>query len=162
MKKPDFKGGGTTPTLLLNNSKESSMEPIIAWPESKCPACNYDLREATPKAVEQGKNTNGKLIWTDFCPGCGHGLVVGGRELPPPPLEELERMATAPIIAGKTEANPDPEKQLSQEPSPPPEYKPEAGAITPPGPGQYFCTRCAANHNDSSKIGKRHNKNREA
>ena len=140
------------------------MEPNIAWPVDKCPACNFDLRETTPKANEKGKDTNGKLIWTDFCKQCGHGLVVGDRELPPPPLEELERMAAAPIIAGKTEANPDPEKQLSQEPTPPPETpeKPEAGAIPPPGENQYFCTKCAANHNESSKIGKKHNKTREA
>lgn len=150
----------------------------LAWPVDKCPACNYDLREKTPKATEKGLDTNGKLIWTDFCPQCGHGLVVGNRELPPPPAEELARMEAAPIIGGETkpEVNPDPEGQLNKEkPSDDPplhfegeqvgittEEKPEPGAITAPGPGHYFCTKCAANHNESSKIGKRHIKNREA
>lgn len=139
-------------------------ELTLAWPVDKCPACNFDLREATPKATEKGKDTNGKLIWTDFCPKCGHGLVVGNRELPPPPAEELARMEAAPIIGSETkpEVNPDPEGQLSKEPASKPEEKPEPGAISAPGPDQYFCTKCAANHNESSKIGKRHIKNREA
>jgi len=136
----------------------------LAWPVDKCPTCNFDLREATPKATERGKDINGKLIWTDFCPQCGHGLVVGNRVLPPPPAEELARMEAAAILGGKSqpEVNPDPEGQLSKEPRPPTKEKPETGAIPAPGPGQYFCTKCAANHNESSKIGKRHIKNREA
>jgi len=142
-------------------NKESLMEELkLAWPVDKCPACNFDLREATPKATEKGKDTNGKLIWTDFCRQCGHGLVVGARELPPPPAEELARMEAAPIIGSETkpEVNPDPEGQLKKEPTPPPENKPAPGEVRVPGPGEYFCTKCASIHKETSGVGKRHSK----
>ena len=61
------------------------------------------------------------------------------------------------------EENPDPEGQINQEAAvTPPEEKPEPGAVRPPGKGEFFCTKCASNHKEASKIGKRHTKNREA
>ena len=69
----------------------------------------------------------------------------------------------------------DPEGLLSQEPAPGPDgiaiianranaanLDEEPGAVKPPGKGQFFCTKCASNHNEKSKVGVRHNKYREA
>ena len=163
----------------------------IQWPVDKCDACGYDLREATPKANEKGNDAKGKLIWTDFCPKCGHGYIVGSRVLPKLSEEALAALAAAPVLSyikderleGKTadaasgvppdkrgEAlaaetdpeNPDPEGLTTQEPETPSEGEPELGAITPPGEGQYFCTKCAGNHNETSGVGKKHSKHREA
>lgn len=65
--------------------------------------------------------------------------------------------------AALAEENPDPEGLLGKEPEvTQPEETQEPGAIKPPGKGQYFCTHCASNHSENSKIGKRHNKYREA
>ena len=166
------------------------MDTILKWPVTKCEACDYDLREVTPKAAERS-NVKGRPNWTDFCPECGHGYVVADRVLPTPTAEVLAELEAGPVLSyvkdgaleGKPEGepsgippdkrgealaaettpeNPDPEGHISQEPSASPEGEPEPGAITPPGEGQFFCTKCAGNHNESSGIGKRHSKHREA
>jgi len=160
----------------------------LKWPVTKCEACGFDLREATPVAKEKGNDASGRLKWTDFCPKCGCGYFVGDRELPKPPAEALAEMEAAPILSygedkevkkdkGKAsgippdergatlakteEENPDPENLLGTEVETTPDEKPEPGAVKPPGKGQYFCTKCAANHNETSKLGKRHLKYRE-
>ncbi len=165
------------------------MDIELKWPVVECEACGYNLRERTPRAAERS-NVNGKPNWTDFCPGCGHGYVVGERLLPAPTAEVLAERGAAPVLAyaeakdlakevpepsgvppdkrgaalAKTEEeNPDPEGLLTQETQPPAtEEISEPGAIKPPGEGQFFCTKCASNHKETSKIGKRHTKNREA
>ncbi len=163
----------------------------LKWPFVECEACGYNLREATPKAKEKANDpSNGKPIWTDFCPGCGHGYIVGDRVLPTPPAEVLAEREAAPAMSfveeikpeakgklepsgvppdkrgaalAKTEEVTDPEGLLSKEPvTEEPEDKPEAEAIRPPGQGEYFCTKCATNHRETSKVGARHTKNREA
>ena len=161
----------------------------LQWPVVECEACGFNLREATPKAAERS-NVNGRPNWTDFCPQCGHGYVVAERLLPAPTAEVLAERSAAPVLAfaevkdlakeasepsgvppdkrGEALAaetdpeSPDPEGLLGKEPEHPPEDKPEPGAIQPPGKGQYFCTKCAGNHSETSGIGKRHSKNREA
>lgn len=160
----------------------------LKWPVVECESCGFNLREATPKAAEKSNDASGRLKWTDFCPKCGHGMFVGDRVLPMPNEEELARREAAPVLAYVKEEvkaegppsgvppdergaalaiatdpeNPDPEGQLSQEPKTNPEEKPEPGAIKPPGEGQYFCTKCTTNHNETSKLGKRHGKFKEA
>ncbi len=165
------------------------MDIELKWPVVECEACGYNLREVTPKAAERS-NVNGRPNWTDFCPSCGHGYVVAERVLPTPTAEVLAERGAAPVLAyaeakdlakevpepsgvppdkrgaalAKTEEkNPDPEGLLSKEPEvATPKDKPEPGAIKAPGEGEYFCTKCASNHKETSKIGKRHTKNREA
>ena len=180
----------------------------LAWPETNCEACNYNLREATPKAAEKSNDEAKRLKWTDFCPRCGKGMFVGDRLEPLPPAEVLAERETQAILkvkaieSGLADLDPehqvspgepfsgeasgilpdqrgkqlaeetDPERQLSDESpaSSPPEHfegpqtggPPEPGAIIGPSEGQYFCTKCASNHNEKSGIGKRHSKNREA
>ena len=83
------------------------------------------------------------------------GVVSVGEVSGVPPDKRGEQLAE----------NLDPEGQLSQEPqeeSQQPEGAPEPDAIKAPGEGQFFCTKCAANHNLTSDIGKRHSKHREA
>ena len=59
--------------------------------------------------------------------------------------------------------NPDPENLINQESEvTKPKVPSEAGAIRPPGKGEYFCTKCASNHKETSGIGKRHSRHREA
>ncbi len=164
----------------------------LKWPVTKCenPECGFDFREAKPGQLEKGNDINGRLIWNAHCPKCGRGYQVGDRVLPKPPEEVAAEMEAAPVLtyekdkelevktegkasgilpdqrgadlANKEEENPDPEGLLSQESVVPPEEKPEPGAIKPPGKGQFFCTQCASNHNETSKVGKRHLKYREA
>ena len=68
----------------------------------------------------------------------------------------------------KEEENPDPENLVStnDEVATPATVassaNQEPGAVKPPGKGQFFCTKCAANHHEKSAIGKRHLKYREA
>ena len=164
------------------------MDIELKWPVVECEACGYNLRERTPKAAERS-NVNGRPNWTDFCPECGHGMVVAERVLPAPTAEVLAERGAAPVLAyaeaeglakevpkpsgvppdvrgaalAKTEEeNPDPEGLLTQETQPQAEVRPEPGAIRAPGEGEFFCTKCASNHKETSKIGKRHTKNREA
>lgn len=158
---------------------------VLKWPVTKCD-CGYDLREAEVRASEKSNDASGKLTWTCFCPGCGRGYNVGARGLPTPTAEVVAEMEAAPVmsyveekavkgkasgippdkrgaaLAKKEEENPDPENLLGAGAETPPEEKSEPGAITPPGKGEYFCTKCASNHKETSKIGKRHTKNREA
>ena len=161
------------------------------WPVDICESCGFNLREKTPKAAEKANDAKGILKWTDFCPKCGVGMFVGDRFLTAPTAEELASRDAAPALAfteakpteDKSEAkptpepsgvppdkrgaalaeeNPDPEGLINQETQPQAEAKPEPGAIKPPGKGEFFCTKCASNHKETSKIGKRHTKNREA
>ncbi len=89
----------------------------LAWPETKCEACNYDLREATPKASEKSNDEAKRLKWTDFCPRCGRGMFVGDRLEPMPPAEVLaEREAQAILKVKAIEpglADLDPEHQVT-------------------------------------------------
>jgi len=159
----------------------------LKWPVTKCD-CGFDLREAEVKASEKSNDTSGNLTWTSFCPGCGRGYNVGARVKPKPPAEALAEMEAAPIISSgeekevekdkgkasgippdkrgealaKEKENPDPEGLLGAEAEAPHEETPEPGAIKPPGKGEFFCTKCASNHKEASKVGKRHSKFREA
>ncbi len=154
----------------------------LKWPVDICESCGYNLREATPKAAEKSNDANGKLKWTDFCPTCGVGMFVGARVLPKPP-EDVE---SSPILSygndekleTKPEGEPsgvqpdkrgaalakatDPETQGASEPETVAEGTTGPGGVRPPGKDEYFCTKCASNHKETSKIGKRHSKNREA
>jgi len=160
----------------------------LKWPVDKCD-CGHNLREAEVRASEKSNDASGTLTWTCFCPECGRGYNVGGRELPTPTAEVLAEMEAAPVLSyvedlkaeaktesepsgippdkrgaalARTEENPDPEGLLDQEVATQPEETPEPGGVKAPRKGQYFCTRCASNHNETSAIGKRHTKNREA
>ena len=88
----------------------------LAWPETNCEACNYALREDTPKAAEKSNDEGGRLKWTDFCPRCGRGMFVGDRGLPTPTAEVLAEREAQAILKVKTEeVNPDfdPEHQVT-------------------------------------------------
>ena len=167
------------------------MDIELKWPVDICESCGFNLREKTPKAAEKANDVKGILKWTDFCPKCGVGMFVGDRFLTAPTAEELASRDAAPALSfvedikpeeakpkgkpsgvppdergaalAKTEEeNPDPEDLINQETKPQAEARPEPGAIKPPGKGEYFCTKCASNHKETSKIGQRHTKNREA
>lgn len=142
----------------------------LKWPVIKCEDCDYDLREATVKATEKGLDPSGRLVWTDFCPKCGHGYQVGLRTEPAKPLPEDESIPIIQYIKDEdlkpTPQPPegsdvDPEGQLIEPSEPVAESQPEPEAIRPPGEGEYFCTKCASNHKETSKVGKRHLKYRE-
>ena len=165
----------------------------LEWPVTKCEACDYDLREKTPRENEKSNDSSGRLKWTDFCPKCGYGYFVGDRVLPTPTADILAEIANQPVIGkqpidalasfdpehqvtpgevatGEPSGIPpdergadlaeklDPEGLLNNEPESPPEEKPEPGSIRPPGEGEYFCTKCASNHKETSGVGKRHKK----
>ncbi len=73
----------------------------LAWPATKCEACDYDLREATVKASEKSNDEKGSLKWTGFCPNCGHGMFVGDRSLPIPTAEVLAEREAQAILKNK-------------------------------------------------------------
>lgn len=159
------------------------MDIVLEWPVTICEACGFNLRETTPKANEKSNDANGRLNWTDFCPRCGRGYAVGDRVLPVPPAEVLSEIEAKPVLAYERDkelegkegekasgvppdkrgealaVETDPEGLLNQELKT--EEKLEPGTIKPPGEGQYFCTKCTSNHNETSKLGKRHSKFKE-
>jgi len=88
----------------------------LSWPVTRCEACDYDLREARPKASERANDEHGKLVWNDFCPQCGHGYMVGYRLVPAKPAEvlaqeEIEKVVKQPQKIETFESI-DPEHQI--------------------------------------------------
>jgi len=144
----------------------------LKWPVTKCESCDYDFREVEPKASEKSNDANGKLKWSDFCPKCGHGYFVADRVEAKPTAEAQAVSDARPVLSYVEDAtvkpstpqeNPDPEGLLTQtavavETNP----NPEPEAIRPPGKGEYFCTQCSYNHRETTKVGKKHLKYREA
>ena len=85
----------------------------LKWPVDTCETCGTDLTGVIPKQNEKGNDVSGRLKWTDFCPGCGHGMFVGDRVLPKANEEELARRAAAPVLSKDTTLrDADPEGQL--------------------------------------------------
>lgn len=126
----------------------------LKWPVDNC-ECGFDLTAAAPKAKDKAFSDDGsrKPRWCDYCSKCGRGHIVGERQVPNVP-EQLTPVQIAQALH--------PPEQETEEPGPTGPAPSEPDAVKAPGKGQYFCTKCAANHNETSKVGKRHTKNREA
>lgn len=117
----------------------------LKWPVDKCEHCGSDLTAVAPKARDKTGFSDDGLktrMWTDYCPKCGMGYQVGNVQVPKKEEVHEEKVATENVAA---------EVAVS-----------ESGAIRQPQQGQYFCTKCASNHNETSGIGKRHLKYKEA
>ncbi len=85
----------------------------LKWPVDTCETCGTDLTDVIPKQQEKSNDESGRLKWTGFCPGCGHGMFVGDRVLPKANEEELARRAAAPVLSKDTTLrDADPEGQL--------------------------------------------------
>lgn len=138
----------------------------LRWPVVKCESCNFDLREVDPKAGDKTNDVSGRLTWHDHCPKCGHGYQVGFRTPPDRPKVEgidgptLNYVTDQALEKAKPSENPDPEGLISKTAVAVME-RPEPEAIKPPGEGEYFCTKCAKNHREKSRLGARHLKYKE-
>lgn len=129
----------------------------LKWPVDKCEKCGKDLTEIEPRARDRAlsEDGSGKLMWADFCP-CGKGYLVGDR-VPFPQrsvsakviTSQAEILATAP---GDRKAEPD--KLYDPD-------KPQGPQRTLK-PSEFWCTKCARVHRESSKQGTKHLKYKEA
>jgi len=125
----------------------------LKWPVDKCvnEKCGFDLREVPCKTKDKtGLSSDGlkKPMWCAYCPKCGKGYCVGYVDVPVPKEMTQEK---APIVL------PSPDQETEE---PEPEKKEEGKAGTPkvPGPGEFWCTKCASLHKETSKVGKSHSK----
>lgn len=112
----------------------------LKWPVDKCENCGHDFTDSVPKGKDKTGFSDDGLktrMYTDYCPKCGKGYQVGIVEPKPEEPKSIQLPKEA-----KVENEPD--------------------AIRPPGKGEYFCTHCAINHRETSKLGKKHLKYKEA
>lgn len=120
----------------------SAEEVTLEFPLRECEHCGWSLLDAPAKATEKGFNSNGKFIYTDFCPRCGRGYVVWTEpDSAPAPKSEA---------AIPTPAHDFPGQEESASPERPAPFK-----------GAYYCPKCNKNHMEKSNLGKAHLKHKE-
>jgi len=131
----------------------------IKWPVDNCVNCGKDLTGVEAREKEKSRSKDGEDSWSDHCPQCGKGYIVGKRGAP------IQRGVSAKIITSQAEilatapggrkAGAGPTDDL---------YNPDK----PHGPrrdtlkGEFWCTKCAGIHRESSKQGTNHLKYKEA
>ena len=148
----------------------------IKWPVDKCVNCGKDLTEVVARPYEKSSCKDGSDSWSDHCPQCGKGYIVGERSAP------IQRGVSAKVILSQAEiiasAPGERKAKATTEPQPAPEPEPEKAPESPPDniydpekthephrstkKGEFFCTKCASIHQESSKQGAKHLKFKEA
>lgn len=123
-------------------------EQELKWPVDTCPGCGYDLTKLQPRPRDKtGLSDDGlkTKMFTDYCPQCGMGQQVGIVPLIAP--KEMTQVKEPVEI-------PSPDKETGED-----ETK-KVAAVEPrtPGPGEFWCTKCACIHKETSKVGKNHSK----
>jgi len=98
----------------------------LAWPVTKCenPKCGFEFNGTKPKPKDRALSEDGmrKPMWSDFCPKCGRGYIVGervipeprvigqiaplGKPLPPPTADEIFE------VTAEVEKEPEPEPEV--------------------------------------------------
>lgn len=144
----------------------------IKWPVDKCEHCGYDLTEVIPRPSTKAlsEDGSGKPMWSDHCPQCGKGYIVGERGIPVPRglsvkviSSQAEILATAP---GEREAKAKLKKAQAPALAPENLYSPDTDKThelhRSLRPSEYWCTKCACVHREKSKQGTRHLKYKEA
>lgn len=132
----------------------------LKWPVENCVNCGKDLTEVIPHPREKSLSEDGSggLKWSDFCPVCGRAEIVGDRVIPVPRTvstkvitSQAEILASAPG-ARKAEAESTNEFYNPDKPQ---------GPQRTLKPSEFWCTKCAVIHRESSKQGSKHLKYKE-
>ncbi len=129
-----------------------------------CPKCGHGMfvgdRELPKPTEEEIAARESQAILKDKETSTGlekfdpeHQVTTGEQ-----PIGEVPNIPPDESGAALAEGNPDPEGLLGEKTEKPSEGDPEPGAIRPPGKGEFFCTKCATNHRENSKVGNSHSK----
>lgn len=145
----------------------------MKWPVERCNHCDFDLTGIEPHARDKSlsEDGSGKPMWSDFCPQCGRGYVVGVREIATPRGLSVQSQTVELKAPAQREVLVEKDKSLGiASPAPSEFYEPvvkaeetlkDSAEKRPKRSDEYWCTKCAKIHREGTKQGKNHLKFRE-
>lgn len=133
----------------------------LKWPVDKCEKCGHDFTQREPRAYDKAlsEDGSGALKWADFCPQCGKGYIVGDR------VPFSQRSVSAKVITSQAEIIASaPDRRKAKAGLTDDLYDPDKpkGPQRTLKPSEFWCTKCALVHRESSKQGANHLKYKEA